>query len=198
METETAPVAEPTLRPKKSKRTSTLEIPWQEIEECLRAGERVTDLAKLYKLAPSTIRAHCSRNKMPCNRRMVKTISKEMEQVVRAAAEEAAKSWLEKGEEHRKVAFDIAHESVSKFKARAPRNFRELEAADKIARRAAGLEVADVVQQTLVNVNEAIDSFEMPQEATVIEAPAADEPALPAASASEPVEVALEAVESTL
>jgi predicted DNA-binding protein YlxM (UPF0122 family) len=76
-------------------------------------------------------------------------------------------NWPKRGEAHRELAYEKAHESVKKFKIRAPANFRELEAADKIARRAAGLDTAEMIQQTLVHINEEIEAF---GEAQVIEA----------------------------
>lgn len=69
----------------------------------------------------------------------------------------AAIDWAKRGEDHRELGFTIAHESVKKFKPRSPKNFRELEIADRIARRNAGLETAEVIQQTLVHINEAIE-----------------------------------------
>ena len=76
-----------------------------------------------------------------------------------------SRDWGKSAEEHRELAFDIAHSSVKKFKAKRPATFRDLEIADKMARRAAGLDNAEVIQQTLVHINEAIE-----EHAEVIEA----------------------------
>ena len=81
--------------------------------------------------------------------------------------EEQEKDWGKKGDRHREAAFKIAHESLKKFKAKKPANFKELDIADRIARRAAGLENDSVVQQTLVHINEAVEGH---AEAQVIEA----------------------------
>jgi hypothetical protein len=88
------------------------------------------------------------------------------------AKREAAKAdWVMRGEAQRELAFRLGHDSMKKFKPRAPKTFRELETADRIARRAAGLETAEVVQQTLVNINEAIEGH---AEGQVIEASEVD------------------------
>jgi hypothetical protein len=77
------------------------------------------------------------------------------------------KDWGKLGETHRERAFRTAHESLKKFRPRVPKDFKELDLADRIARRAAGLENDSVVQQTLVHINEAVEGH---AEAQVIEA----------------------------
>ncbi|HEY5812118.1 MAG TPA: hypothetical protein VIT23_05655, partial [Terrimicrobiaceae bacterium] len=53
-----------------------------------------------------------------------------------------AENWLEKGEVHRALAFRIAHEALTTASAKARRiqDWQDIEKADKMARRAAGLE----------------------------------------------------------
>jgi len=63
-----------------------------------------------------------------------------------------AESWLQKGEEHRALAFRIAHDALKKLsKKRVPlsADWQEVDKADKMARRAAGL---DDGEKTKVNV----------------------------------------------
>jgi hypothetical protein len=57
-----------------------------------------------------------------------------------ALTREATKSWLEKAEEHRQRMFAMATNALSKASLPPPKNWRDAETADKIARRAAGLE----------------------------------------------------------
>jgi hypothetical protein len=145
-------------------------IDWEPIDEELISGVSIAEICNKYHLKPKTVRKHVERQELPIpSRRLVKTLENKMEQVVVAATEKALGNWIEKGEVHRKTAFDLAHESLKMMTPRAPRTFREAEAADKIARRAAGLETAEVVQQTLINVNERIEDFDQPIEATVVE-----------------------------
>ena len=61
-------------------------------------------------------------------------------------------SWAERGERHRSYMFDLASRAISDAKVPAPKNWRDLETADKIARRAAGLEDADAQGRTIVNL----------------------------------------------
>jgi hypothetical protein len=48
-------------------------------------------------------------------------------------------------------------------RAGPPKSWKEFDVADRAARRAAGLENAEVVQQTLIQINEAIDDFDQPR-----------------------------------
>jgi hypothetical protein len=58
------------------------------------------------------------------------------------------------------------------MKPRASKNFREAKVCDKIARRSAGLDKVEVVQQTLIQLNEQIEGFDCePLEATVLDNP---------------------------
>jgi hypothetical protein len=64
------------------------------------------------------------------------------------------------------VAFDLAHESLKKMKPHAPKNFREADAADRMARRASGLDNSEMAQHmTLIRINESVEEFESVHEA---------------------------------
>src|SRR5689334_12993800 len=91
-----------------------------------------------YGVKVDTIQKHIQRTKLPVpSQKLMRNIERRLTNVQEKVVVKAVENWLEKGEEHRKTAFDIAHESVKKFKATKPKNFKELEIADKIARRAA-------------------------------------------------------------
>ncbi len=67
--------------------------------------------------------------------------------------EKIADSWLEKAERHRGLAFDIAHKALKGAKEAgmipAPRGWGDIDTADKMARRAAGL---DLTEKNTVNI----------------------------------------------
>ncbi len=77
-----------------------------------------------------------------------------------------ADGWWSGSETHRLLVFDKASDAIKKARIRPPKSWKEFDLADRAARRAAGLENADVVQQTLIHINE-IDA-EQPIEAEVI------------------------------
>lgn len=147
-------------------------IPWPAIQEAA-TNEALTinELAERFGVAKGTIRRAYDRKKLVLVSKLIPQVQRRLaEKIAAETIERKADEWLERGERHRKVAFDLAHDSLKKMKPKAPRNFREAEAADKIARRAAGLDVSDVVQQTLININEAMSAEEEPTPVPVIEA----------------------------
>lgn len=155
-------------------------IPWVAIQdtataECL----NIQELAARFNVAEGTIRKRVNRGKLTLVARMIGAIQKRAaEKAAENVIAKKADEWLEKGENHRKVAFDLAHDSLKLMRPKAPRNFREAELADKIARRAAGLDTQDVVSQTLININESMAADDEPTpviEADVVPVPSAPE-----------------------
>jgi hypothetical protein len=131
-------------------------IPWDRIVKLVEAGLPPADAARRFDVKYDTVKKYLARKGIKA-----KTTT-DLKVAVAATLDALVNDWAEKGEIHRALAFQKAHESLKMFRPKAPRNFRELEAADKVARRAAGLETADIVQQTLINVNEAIEKFDEP------------------------------------
>jgi len=75
------------------------------------------------------------------------------------------------GEAHRLLVFDKASDAIKRARIRPPKSWKEFDLPDRAARRAAGLENADIVQQTLIHINE-LDA-EQPIEAEVVAEPVA-------------------------
>jgi hypothetical protein len=141
-------------------------VEWAEVEKLAVAGVPLIDLSRKFNIKAATVRKRAQRfhwtTPVAIARRALQIQSVKNE----LAVNQAATDWVAKGEAHRKKAFEIASESVKAFRPKAPRNFRELESADKIARRAAGLDVSEVQVQTLIQMNENIDNFDQPEEIT--------------------------------
>ena len=133
---------------------------WAEVDQLLIAGCPVKEIAAKFNIRENSIYVHAKRHNIPTSA----TVKTAIQTAVKGKVEALIEEWERKGNEHRELAFKLAHQSLKKMKPRAPKNFREAEAADKIARRAAGLETADTKQQTLINLH-AIDVFEDVQEA---------------------------------
>lgn len=70
----------------------------------------------------------------------------------KALSNAVKQSWAERGEQHRHRMFGIATKAIEASNLAAPKNWRDMETADKIARRAAGLEDADSQGRTIVNL----------------------------------------------
>ncbi len=125
-------------------------VSWSNVQDELAKGEKsINQISKEFALNRSAI--------MERARRWKWRYKTEHEIKARKKIEQKAINWAKRCVDHRDLAFQIAHKSVGKFKPTAPKNFRELEAADRIARRAAGLDNDEVKVQTLVHINEAGD-----------------------------------------
>ena len=144
-------------------------IPWDAIKIDMHAGMTMTDVARKYDVKYDTVKKYVKRHPEMKDAELDEQLTAEaaaankdaLAKTVKSEIVKLVENWPEKAELTRAVAFEKAHESIKLFVPKAPKSFRELEAADKIARRAAGLETADVIQQTLINLNEAIDGYEV-------------------------------------
>jgi hypothetical protein len=114
-----------------------------------------------WDIKEDTIRKRAKRHKWATPQMVVRRI-RQLSQRNPDALDKIAESWAEKGESHRKTAFDLASKSLEKMKVTTPKTWKDADIVDKIARRAAGLENAEIVNQTLVQVNEAIEEGEQP------------------------------------
>ncbi len=130
------------------------------------------EAARKWKLAPEAVYAKAKRQGW----RLINHKQKQ-----KLLAESGKPDWGKRGESHREKAFKVAHDSLKKFRTRAPKDFKELDIADRIARRAAGLENDSVVQQTLVHINEAVEGHAEAQVVEAYEVPplAIDSPSAP-------------------
>jgi hypothetical protein len=134
-------------------------IPWEIIERTCIAGMSFMDAAKEFGVKEDTIRKRARRYNWPVARTIGKAVQKAVQnsQVV----DKAAQDWLAKGNAHRTVVFDKASGAIKKANMCPPKSWKEFDLADRAARRAANLENAEIVEQSLlIHVNEAIDGFE--------------------------------------
>ena len=130
---------------------------WRSVEAAVCAGMGYTEAAKRFGIrSPHAIIMRARRNRWPVPSR-IKERTRALQLSVKARAEaneeqrdcneksiEAlAESWQERGEQHRIAAFRAAHNAFLKACLPAPETWRELELADRIARRAAGLDSQD-------------------------------------------------------
>lgn len=148
-----------------------LDVDWDAVRKAIELdGMTIAEASLKFEVKPNTIQMRVYRESWILPLTIKKSVQKRLELATEKAIAKITDGWLERGERHRETAFKVASESVKKFKAKAPKNFRELEAADKIARRAAGLDTAEVNTQTLIQINERMEAYDEPQpiEATLL------------------------------
>jgi hypothetical protein len=149
-----------------------VEIAWDIIEEsCREIGVIAT--ADKYRVSPITIRARKRDHKwkkIPDGRTLVKQGSKGSRELTSANGDLSAEI-----APFRAKAFQKINDSLGKFKAKAPKSFRELDSCVKIGERMLGINEEKPAQQNiLIKINEAVDNFDpdsLPHEieATVIQ-----------------------------
>jgi hypothetical protein len=129
---------------------------WQAVEKAVCAGMGYTEAARRFGIhSPHTIMMRARRNKWPVPARIKqRTLALQQAVTRRAEAYEAlrernqeitetiAESWAEKGERHRAHAFEMATKALQKAANQdlPLHDWQDIDRADKIARRAAGLD----------------------------------------------------------
>ena len=136
-------------------------IPWDIIERTCIAGMTFMSAAEEFGVKEDTIRKRARRYGWAVQRAIGKAVQRAVQNA--EVVDRTAQDWFAKGEVHRRVVFDKASNAIARANMRPPHSWREFDVADRAARRAAGLENADVVQQTLIQINEAVDDFDEPR-----------------------------------
>ena len=127
---------------------------WREIELACVAGMSFVDAEKQFGVKSNTIRIRATRQKWPTPAAIARRAKQLTIRQSPSALDKIAETWTEKAELHRGAAFDKASKAVALSKIAPPKTWHDFDLADKAARRAAGLDNTEVVQQTLVNINE--------------------------------------------
>ena len=153
------------------------------------AGTTYREAAEQFRITEAVIRKRASRDKWPTPR-AVKEKARELMVIKRKAQDgqhqpivpvsqrvtnelvsaKMAENWLEKGECHRALAFEMAHSALQKTSKRPPKlqDWQDIERADKMARRAVGLEGNEAAQNvniSLALVNQRILNCQLPPDA---------------------------------
>jgi hypothetical protein len=141
-----------------------LRVDWSAVEKLAIAGVRYAELSHQFDIPEAAIRKRSSRFKWivpsAIHRRATELVTSSPNAVTPvtrdALAAVAATDWNSRANAQREVAFKLAHESLKQMKPQAPKTFREANACDSIARRAAGINDVEAVYATLIQLNERI------------------------------------------
>lgn len=103
------------------------------------------------------------RGKWPTKARTKKVLAKVGAEVNEQTAQTIAKTLLAQGQAHAEKVFAKASLACDRSNVAAPKNWKDFEIADRVARRAAGLnDDQTVVNTTLVHINETSDEEIVP------------------------------------
>lgn len=123
-------------------------------------GMTIKELAKKHNCGENVLKQRSRREKWMEFRpetHLVKSDNKVAPHLV-DAAKNVAQTWLEKGENYRKLVFDKAAFAVENANLTPPKNWKDAEIADKIARRAAGLDNLETQINTIIGVGNLEDA----------------------------------------
>lgn len=141
-------------------RVANLKFDYTLAKPAIERGMSFKEAAAKFSIPEPTLRSYAAGNNwrvVPLIVRKARAIVKSRGEVASIAAKQISDSWAARGERHRERVMKIAEDSLASVKKVPVKSARDLEMVDKAARRAAGLEVADTVNQTLIQVNEAIN-----------------------------------------
>jgi hypothetical protein len=148
-----------------------LDLPWDVIRAEFSQGVTITQLVEKYGVAEGTL---CSRAKREQWMQLrPQTHAMTAMEAQKAAAKAVGMTLAEAGQAYAARMFEKMSRLSEAANLQPPKNYKDAEIADKIARRAAGLENADVSVQTIIGVS----GFD---EAPVLGAEVVTIPALPA------------------
>jgi hypothetical protein len=124
-----------------------LDIDWNAARRAIELGASYEQVAATFGVGHATIRKRALRHGWltpeKAHEAVVSGITIKRHDPAKATAmvtEALGMTWQQKGEAHRNLVFDIAHNAIKKAKMPAPVKWAELDIADKLARKAAGLE----------------------------------------------------------
>jgi hypothetical protein len=168
----------PRKKPRKPQQIS--EATWLAIEKAVVAGMGYSEAARVFGIrCPHAIIMRSRRDKWPVPSR-VEERARQLQDSLQRRSEAAeqrrdgneittetlAQSWAERGEQHRAVAFQLAHDSLkAAAKTGLPiESWRDADLADKTARRNAGLDdsKARKVSIGMTLINQRLDSIQLP------------------------------------
>jgi hypothetical protein len=164
-----------------------IEADWESIKLAVCGGMEQKEACSVFGIPLNALKKRASREEWPTAKIVKKRASRlisERREMVRANSESPkksqvespksltsilAESWAEKAESHRKLAFDIAHNALKRApeSAKVPVDWSDIDRADKMARRAAGLESEGNTQVNvgLTLVNQRLEASGSPKDA---------------------------------
>lgn len=112
------------------------------------------ELSEKYGIKMGTLGARCSREKWIETRPegAARKMQQEVESVVLEVGKELAKSWVERGESYRRMIFEKTSKLMEQATLAPPKNWKDADVADKMARRAAGLDNLETQVNTIIGI----------------------------------------------
>lgn len=148
-----------------------LAVNWDAIRVAFAHGTSIPELSKRYEISEGTLKARSAREKWVDMR--PETHATIATDAVLEAAKQGAKvlgkSWAERGEDYRRMVFEKTSKLMEQATLAPPKNWKDAEVADKMARRAAGLDNLETQVNTIIGIGSLDDAPVMTQEVEIVE-----------------------------
>jgi hypothetical protein len=161
------------------------EATWLAIEKAVVAGMGYSEASRAFNVDVHAIMMRSSRNRWPVGSRIQKRVEALQEARYKArecykfyeeqrnsnaqAIEVIAQNWAEKGEQHRAVAFGLAHNALCEAASKGLpiESWRDADLADRTARRAAMLdsEEGSRIEIGMALINARLERIDLPKDA---------------------------------
>jgi hypothetical protein len=131
-----------------------LPVNWDAIRIEFAHGVSIPELAKKYDISDGTLKARCSREKwVEMRPEFHATIATDaVLDAAKQGAKVAAQSWMERGESYRRMIFEKTSKLMEQATLAPPKNWKDADVADKMARRAAGLDNLETQVNTIIGI----------------------------------------------
>jgi len=131
-----------------------LDVNWDAIRIEFAHGVSIPELARKYEISEGTLKARSAREKWVDMR--PETHATGLQQGVLESAKQGAKvvgqSWAERGEVYRRMVFDKTATLMEQATLTPPKNWKDADIVDKMARRAAGLDNIETQVNTIIGI----------------------------------------------
>jgi hypothetical protein len=131
-----------------------LNVNWDAIRIEFAHGVSIPDLSRKYEISEGTLKARSAREKWVEMR--PETHATGLQQSVLESAKQGAKvvgqSWAERGDAYRRMIFDKTSQMMEQASLAPPRNWKDADIVDKMARRAAGLDNLETQVNTIIGI----------------------------------------------
>lgn len=132
-----------------------MKVDWETVKLACVAGMTYFEASKHFGIKKNTINAYSLRHAWPTPPRIHAARLKRLDSQGIAVTNALLDTWANRGEIHRNTIYSMASKAITGAKMQTVKSWKDAEIADKMARRAAGLDCGDTpnANQTIVNID---------------------------------------------
>lgn len=131
-----------------------LDVDWAAIERACTAGMSFQEAERVFGIPSDTIYKRSVRKAWIVPTKIEKIVREvsEREKTMQIVGNTVGQTWAERGEAHRRMVFEKAYGGLTSAQLPTPKSWKDAEIADKMARRAAGLDNAETQVNNMFHI----------------------------------------------